>query len=106
MQEMPIMPEKVKVTNQKYGKLPAKEAEENPWDTLCVNLIGPYTIQRKGKKDLQLWCLTMIDPATGWFKMQQISNKTAAKVADICETPCSQDIHYHNKSPSTEALNS
>jgi hypothetical protein len=28
----------------------------------------------------------MIDPATGWFEMEQISNKTAAEVADICET--------------------
>jgi transposase InsO family protein len=74
-----------KPTAQKYGKLPAKLAEENPWDTLCVDLIGPYKIERKGKKDLKLWCLTMIDPATGWFEMQQIENKTAAEVADICE---------------------
>jgi transposase InsO family protein len=78
--------QKAKLTNQKYGKLPAKLAEENPWDTLCVDLIGPYKIERKGKKDLKLWCLTMIDPATGWFEMEQISNKTAAEVADICET--------------------
>jgi hypothetical protein len=74
-----------KPTNQKHGKLPAKAIKENPWDTLCVNLIGPYKIERKGRKDLKLWCLTMIDPATGWFKMHQIENKTAAKVADICE---------------------
>jgi hypothetical protein len=47
-----------KPTNQKHGKLPAKAAEENPWDTLCVDLIGPYKIERKGKKDLKLWCLT------------------------------------------------
>jgi hypothetical protein len=74
------------LTNQKYGELPAKLAEENPWDTLCVDLAGPYKIERKGKKDLMLWCLTMIDPATGWFEMEQISNKTAAEVADIYET--------------------
>jgi hypothetical protein len=78
--------QKAKLTNQKYGELPVKLAEENPWDTLCVDLIGPHKIERKGKKDLKLWCLTMIDPATGWFKMEQISNKTAAEVADICET--------------------
>ena len=63
--------QKAKITNQKFGKLPAKTTEESPWDTLCVDLIlGPYKIQRKGKKDLKLWCLTMIDPATGWFEMQ------------------------------------
>jgi hypothetical protein len=28
----------------------------------------------------------VIDPATGWFEMEQISNKTAAEVADICES--------------------
>jgi predicted aspartyl protease len=77
--------QKAKVTNQKYGKLPPKEAESNPWDTLCVDLIGPYKIRRKGKKDLVLWCLTMIDPVTGWFEMAQIPNKTAAEVADIAE---------------------
>jgi hypothetical protein len=27
----------------------------------------------------------MIDPATGWFEMSPITNKTAAKVADIAE---------------------
>ena len=33
-----------KTTNQKYGKIPPKQAETNTWDTLCVDLIGPYTI--------------------------------------------------------------
>ena len=74
-----------KVSNQKYGKLPAKLAEENPWDTLCVDLIGPYRIKRRGLKDLKLWCLTMIDPITGWFNMAQIATKTAAEVADIAK---------------------
>jgi hypothetical protein len=38
--------QKAKVSNQKYGKLPAKQAEVNLWDTLCVDLIGPYEIIR------------------------------------------------------------
>ena len=29
----------------------------------------------------------MIDPATGWFKMAQIPNKTAAEIADIAKKP-------------------
>jgi hypothetical protein len=78
--------QKAKLTNQKQGELPAKLAEENLWDTLRVDLTGPHKIERKGKKDLKLWCLTMIDPATGWFELEQISNKTAAKAADICDT--------------------
>ena len=36
--------QRAKTTNQKYGKLPPKQAETNTLDTLCVDLIGPYTI--------------------------------------------------------------
>ena len=65
--------QKTKIGHIKYGHLPEKEAEVNPWDTLCVDLIGPYTIKRKtikkSTKELTLWCVTMIDPATGWFEM-------------------------------------
>jgi hypothetical protein len=41
--------QKRKVSNQKYGKLPPKETEVNLWDTLCVNLIGPYKIPYEGR---------------------------------------------------------
>jgi hypothetical protein len=58
-----------KTQTRKYGKLPPKTAETQPWQTLCVNLIGPYTIRRRGKKTLTLRALTMIDPETGWFKV-------------------------------------
>ena len=77
--------QRAKTTNQKYGKLPPEQAETNPWDTLCVDLIGPYTIPQEGKNPLKLWCLTMIDPDTVWFEMAQIPNKTAAEIADITE---------------------
>ena len=74
-----------KVTNQKYVKLPPKNAETNPWDTLCIYLIGPYKIHYKGKTTLILWCLTIIDTVTGRFDMAPITNKTAVEVADIAE---------------------
>ena len=73
----------------KYGHLPPKAAETKPWEVLCVDLIGPYKIKqpkRKGKnKDLELFCLTMIDPATGWFEMVRIPNKEAITIADLAE---------------------
>ena len=72
-----------KTTNHKYGKLPHKQDEINPWDTLCVDFIGPYVIPRKGKNTLKFWYLTMIDPATGRFEMAQIPNKTAVEIAYI-----------------------
>ena len=70
----------------KYGHLPAKEAEAEPWEILCVDLIGPYEIKlKKKKKELELWCLTMIDPATGWFEMAQIPRKDSLTVAQKAE---------------------
>ena len=89
--------QKAKISKRKYGKLPAKQAEEHPWDTLCVDLIGPYKIKRKSKKDLKLWCLTMIDPVTGWFEMAQIKDKTAAQVADTAERTWFTRYPYPNK---------
>jgi hypothetical protein len=69
----------------KYGHLPEKEAESEPWEILCVDLIGPYILKRKGKKPLQLWCVTMIDPATSWFEIKPITNKQAITVAEAVE---------------------
>ena len=77
--------QRAKTTNQKYGKLAPKQAETNPWDTIYVDLIGPYTITRKVRNPLEFWCLTMIDPATGWYEMAQIPNKTTAEIAYITE---------------------
>ena len=77
--------QRAKTTNQKYEKLLPKQAETNPWDTLCVDRSGLYTISQKVKNPLKLWCLTMIDPSTGWFEMAQIPNKKAAEIAYITE---------------------
>jgi transposase InsO family protein len=70
---------------KKYGLLPPKEAEATPWDKLCVDLIGPYKIRRKGKPHLVCRCVTMIDPATGWFEIQQYDDKKSITVANIIE---------------------
>ena len=43
--------QKTKRTYKKYGHLPEKEAEAIPWDKLCVDLIGPYTIKSKKNKN-------------------------------------------------------
>jgi hypothetical protein len=39
--------------SQRYGHLPPKTFITNPWECLCVDLIGPYTL--KGKDNLQLY---------------------------------------------------
>ena len=70
---------------KKYGLIPPKNAEATPWDKLCVDLIGPYKIRRKGGDDLLCRCVTMIDPATGWFEIQQYDDKQSITVANIIE---------------------
>ena len=50
---------------KKYGKIPTKYVVETPWHTLCVDLIGLYTIKGKDKTVMDFMCLTIIDPASG-----------------------------------------
>jgi len=78
--------QKCKKQKPKYGWLPEKEAEAVPWERLCVDLIGPYTIERKGQPDLLLKAVTMIDPATGWFEIEQYhEDRKAITIANIVE---------------------
>ena len=68
-----------------YGHFPPKEAEAVIWDKMCIDLIGPYKIHRKGQPDLECKCVTMIDPASGWFEIHQYDNKKSITVANIAE---------------------
>ena len=71
---------------QKLGLLPPKTAEATPWEVLSVDLIGPYKINVKNsKKPLVLWCLTMIDPATGWIEIVEIKEKSSFNIARAAE---------------------
>ena len=81
-----------KCKHTKYGHLPPKEAEAIPWDRLCVDCIGPYKIPINSKnkpfkkKDIRvLNCVTMIDPATGWFELKDVDQKTADTIANAVE---------------------
>jgi len=51
-----------KPKNQKFGHLPAKVADEIPWDKLCIDLVGPYKIEGQFHKEEEctLHCLTML----------------------------------------------
>ena len=48
-------------------------------------MIGPYKIKRKGRRQLVLWAVTMIDPATGWFEIVEVTTKRADVVANAVE---------------------
>ena len=65
-----------KISNKKYGKLPAKVDEETTWNKICVYLIVPYVIRRNGKKEnLHLKSVTVIHPVTGWFEIDEYDDK-------------------------------
>jgi len=55
-----------------YGKLPVKNIIRKPWEALCVDLIGPYTLKGKDGTNIDFMCLTMIDPASSWFEMAEL----------------------------------
>jgi hypothetical protein len=57
---------------QKYGKLPAKLATITPWEAVCVDLIGPYTLRGKDGTEIDFMCLTMIDPASSWLEIVEL----------------------------------
>ena len=81
----------LKKSHLKYGKVPVKQnVEWIPWHTLCIDLIGTYPFGKKDKdpnKDtyVELKCMTMIDPATGWFEIVEIPNKQADYIANTLE---------------------
>jgi len=73
--------QKTNKSTKKYGHLPEKEAEATPWEKLCMDLIGPYQIKNKANNQTpRLWCVTVLDPATGWFEMKEFKDKEAITV--------------------------
>ena len=55
-----------------YCKLPTKLAITKPWESLCVDLIGPYTLKAKDRTRIDFMHITMIDPATSWFQIVEL----------------------------------
>jgi hypothetical protein len=61
-----------KKRTQKYGHLPSKIVISTPWEALCVNLVGPYTLKSKDGSSIDFMALTMIDLASSWFKVVEL----------------------------------
>jgi hypothetical protein len=64
-------------------ELELKDKNEKPYHARPYPV--PYIIQRKGKNDLICKCVTMIDPATGWFEIHQYNDKRSITVSNIAE---------------------
>jgi hypothetical protein len=61
-----------KKRTQKYGHSPPKIVISTPWEALCVNLVGPYTLKGKDGLSIDFMALTMIDPAYSWFELVEL----------------------------------
>ena len=101
-----------KTGKPKYGKLPAKRAEVEPWAQVDIDLIGPYTI-KTNKKDskglpieLVLVAMTFIDPATGWFEIAEVpyEDQSSARISKLfdqvwlCRYPRPNRVRFDNGS--------
>jgi len=99
--------QKFKKRKSKYGHLPPKNIGKlEPWKQVHVDLIGPYSLRVQQEQpgqvvqwtELQLVCMTFLDPATGWFEIaevpyfdmkdikqgnKQVIDKTSARISQI-----------------------
>ena len=80
--------------------MPAKISEETTRNKICVDIIGPYKIRRKGKDTLILKSVTMIYPITWWFEITQYNGNKATMITNLVEAtwlvqyPCTVEIIY------------
>ncbi len=58
--------------SQKYGHLPPKTVYTIPWECLCDDLIGPYTLKGKDNSQIDFMALTMINHTSSWFKIAEL----------------------------------
>ena len=81
----------LKRTKRIYDKLPLKQAESQPWDTLCIDLICKYRMTpnkggkkyaMKGKKDKDdyIQAITMIEQVTSWRGIHAVLEARAVPV--------------------------
>ena len=69
--------------SQKYGHVPPKLVITTPWRAFCVDLIGQYTLKSKYRTSIDFICLTMIDPATTWFKIVELPTVTKLTIPNM-----------------------
>ena len=75
--------QRFKKKRKKYGDLPLKDVSMIPWETICIDLVGPYTVTDKLGNDRTLLTITFVDPATGWFEITEIPDKSSARISHI-----------------------
>jgi transposase InsO family protein len=94
--------QKWKRQRKKYGHLPAKEAEADPWTQVHVDMMGPLTVRDSTGKSRAFLVFTAIDPATGWFECVPVLSKDSHTVLNafnnnwLCRYPRPRMIRFDN----------
>jgi len=87
-----------KKRDKKYGLLPPQPTPETtPWHTSCIDqvLAGPCNVGNPDEPEtcIELHCMTMTDPATEFFEVVEIDEKTANVIANWLE------VHWLSRCP-------
>ncbi len=61
-----------KSQNLKYGHLPPETVITNPWECVCVDLIGPFTLKGRDNSQIDFMALTMINPTSSWCEITKL----------------------------------
>ena len=62
-----------------YGHFAPREVDNTPWREVCVDLIGPWTVQVHGRP-YEFNALTCIDPVTNLTEIVQIQEKSSEHI--------------------------
>jgi hypothetical protein len=66
-----------------YGHLLPKPVTTIPQRALCADLTGPYTLKGKDGTVIDFMALTMIDPASSWFKIVELPLVCQLKIITV-----------------------
>ena len=73
--------QRIKVSFPGLGEVPPKLAENNPWEEVQTDLIGPWEFKFSSKVSFKISAVTTVDPFLGLCEIRRIKNKTSAHVA-------------------------
>ena len=77
-----------------------KTCYHQPLGGICVDLIRLYTLKNKDKTKIDFMCVTMIDPATSWFKFVELPVlQQRLDIPMVTQGQQGRDKHIHQKQP-------
>jgi hypothetical protein len=77
-----------------------KNQKSHPWEALCVNLVGLYTLKGKDGYAIDFMALTMIDPASSWLKIVDLPlvSRLTTKMVNGTNEKVSKELIFNKSS--------